>query len=111
MVSNKKIYGKDYFEKQLTGVGTFSNRDLRRNTNWFLAQLRYFSNHFDVNFDEADNILEIGCAIAGIAHIFDSKGVSACALDISSYAIKKAKKGAFIRPIQTCLTSSTDCNR
>lgn len=85
-------YGKKYFTEQFNAVGEFSKVDLRRNVNWFISQLKFFENHFGVDFNQAKKVLEIGCAIGGIAYIFKTKGVSSYALDISQFAIDKAKK-------------------
>lgn len=85
-------YGKKYFTEQFNAVGEFNQTDLRRNVNWFISQLKFFENRFGLDFNTAGKILEIGCAIGGIAYIFKAKGVSSYALDISQFAIDRAKK-------------------
>ncbi|OGK30660.1 hypothetical protein A3F29_00235 [Candidatus Roizmanbacteria bacterium RIFCSPHIGHO2_12_FULL_33_9] len=90
--NKKKDYDKNYFTKQFNAVGDFGEVALKRNKHWFAGQLAFFEKHFSVSFKKAKKILEVGCAIGGIADIFDEKGAKVWAVDISDYAIKKAKK-------------------
>lgn len=90
--NSPKDYGKNYFTEQFNAVGHFDEVALKRNKYWFSGQLAFFEKHFFLSFKNAKKILEVGCAIGGIADIFDEKGVKVWAVDISDYAIKKAKK-------------------
>ena len=85
-------YGKKYFTEQFNAVGEFGRADLGRNVNWFVSQLKFFEDRFGLDFRKAQKILEIGCAIGGIAYIFKTKGVVSYALDISEFAIERARK-------------------
>ncbi|MBI2031242.1 MAG: class I SAM-dependent methyltransferase [Candidatus Levybacteria bacterium] len=90
--NKKKDYDKGYFIKQFNAVGDFDSSALKRNRYWFKGQLSFFEQHFSVSFKKARKVLEVGCAIGGIADIFQEKGSNAWAVDISRYAISRAKK-------------------
>lgn len=85
-------YGKKYFTRQFTAVGDFDTQALQRNVNWFQSQLSFFEDHFGLNFKSARSILEVGCAIGGIAHIFSNGKRGVYAVDISKFAVEKAKE-------------------
>lgn len=91
-VNNMRDYSKKYFTKQFNAVGDFDQDALRRNKYWFLGQLTFFENFFSISFKKAKRILEVGCAIGGIASIFQERNSQAYAIDISEYAIERAKK-------------------
>lgn len=92
IIEDKKDYGKKYFTKQFDAVGDFDKYALKRNQYWFLGQLAFFEKFFSVSFKKAKRVLEVGCAIGGIASIFQKRNSEAYAVDISRYAIKNAKK-------------------
>lgn len=91
LVNKESNFEKKYFTEQFTAVGNFSRNDLKRNVNWFLSQLNFFEKKFNLHFKNKKSILEIGCAIGGIAHIFSTKECSVHAIDISKYVIARSK--------------------
>lgn len=92
-MASKKVFDKDYFiDYYLPLTGNFEKKDLIRNKNWFYGWFDALERFYDFQNGKGKKALEVGCAIGAAADILHERGFDVIATDISSYAIKKAKK-------------------
>ncbi len=89
----KSVFDEKYFtEYYFAMTGTFSKLDFVRNYNWFYGWFQAIKGFVDIENGQGKKALEIGCSIGAASHIVSEMGYKTTATDISSYAVKHAKK-------------------
>jgi len=97
MVAAKTKKSKKFEEQYFKGwykqaVGNFTSKDLQLSKNWFWAWLKKLDFYIPMKKGEGRKVLEIGCSIGGVSNLLVERGFRVWASDISSYAVKNAKK-------------------
>lgn len=91
--TDKKVFQKEYFTKYYAKMtGNFEWKDFVRNYNWFYGWFDAIQSWFDFRTGSGKKVLEIGCSIGSAAALLSERGFDVTASDISTYAIKKARK-------------------
>lgn len=91
--TKKDKFEESYFQGWYkSAVGSFSREDLRLSKNWFYAWIEKLNQYVPVKNGKGRKVLEIGCSIGAVSNILCSRGFDVWATDISSYAVKNAKK-------------------
>lgn len=91
--TDKSVFKEEYFTKYYAKMtGNFEWKDFVRNYNWFYGWFDAIQNWFDFRNGKNRRTLEIGCSIGSAAALLSERGFDVTASDISSYAIRKAKK-------------------
>lgn len=92
-VKGKKVFDEQYFtDYYFAMTGTFQQKDLIRNKNWFYGWFNALQSLYDFKRGDGKKALEIGCSIGAAADILHERGFDVTATDISPYAVKNAKK-------------------
>ena len=92
-MQKKGKFEESYFQGWYKGaVGNFSKRDLELSKNWFYAWIEKLNQYIPVKKGKGKKVLEIGCSIGAVSNLLVSRGFEVWATDISSYAVKNAKK-------------------
>ncbi|MEO8581124.1 MAG: class I SAM-dependent methyltransferase [Patescibacteria group bacterium] len=93
MKQDKRIFQKDYFTKYYEPMtGKFGHQDLVRNKNWFYGWFNALQEWYNFKEGNEKKVLEIGCSIGAACQLLSERGFKVTGSDISSYAIKGAKK-------------------
>lgn len=91
--SQNRTFEENYFKGYFRGaVGKFSKKDLEISRNWFWGWLKKLNQYVPIKRGDGRAVLEIGCAIGGVASILQERGFDVYASDISDYAINRAQK-------------------
>lgn len=94
MVKNgTKKFEESYFKgwyKQ--AVGDFTPNDLELSRRWFWSWLKKLNSYVSIEEGKNRKVLEIGCSIGGVTSLLADRGFAVWASDVSSYAVKEAKK-------------------
>jgi 2-polyprenyl-3-methyl-5-hydroxy-6-metoxy-1,4-benzoquinol methylase len=91
--NHKQVFDEQYFtDYYMPMTGSFTHNDLIRNKNWFYGWFNSLQSFFDFKHGKNRRVLEIGCSIGAAADILYERGFRVIATDISSYAVKNAKK-------------------
>lgn len=92
-MAHKKIFDKKYFtDYYFAMTGAFTKADFIRNYNWFYGWFEAINSFFPMKNGEGRKAIEIGCSIGSASQILSEYGYEVTATDISSYAVKNAKK-------------------
>lgn len=93
MKKKKNIYEEDFFEGIFKhAVGEFTKEDLEFHKKWFYGWYKVIENTIPFKGSKKKHVLEIGCSLGASASILEEKKFNVLATDVSSYAVKHARK-------------------
>lgn len=88
----KKKFEEYYFEGYYKGIGDFTSSRDKELTNWFRGMLEYINRYYPIKHGRGKKLIEFGCATGVAANLLADCGFNVYSTDISSYAVRLAKK-------------------
>lgn len=88
----RKNFEEYYFEGYYSRIGDFSPKRDRELSNWFRAVFEYVNRYYPIKHGRGKKLIEFGCATGAAANLLADYGFNVYSTDISSYAVRLAKK-------------------
>jgi len=86
-------FEEDYFEQYFKDeITEFSERGFKRMHNWFRGIFKAINGIYNIKNGKGKKAIEFGCALGAASRILSDFGYEVTATDVSTYAVKKAKK-------------------
>lgn len=89
---NKNTFEEKYFKEEYGHIADFSRKTTRKNYNWFKSLFHAINSRTNILEGKGKTALEFGCATGAASKVLYDYGYELTATDISSYAVKHAKK-------------------